>query len=213
MVPVQYIPVLLSFAIYVTCCYVLEFLREKGRTEWKISKKEMKHANKKVAIALSVSNLMLGTLGIVLLTPMLEINERNVHNNLLKLLPLFFLSDTFFYFSHVALHIPFIYERYHKLHHTHVAPIPWTALFVHPGEFVIAFLGIFVLPVWLVGSLHWVTLSLYWSMIMVALVSSHSGLYVPSSAEHHELHHQRMKGNYGSKFGVWDHIFGTVIKT
>jgi sterol desaturase/sphingolipid hydroxylase (fatty acid hydroxylase superfamily) len=131
-----------------------------------------------------------------------------------KLLAMFVLSDFAFYWSHRLLHVPFFYARYHKLHHSHVAPIPWTALYVHPGEFLLAFFGIFVGPVVsmtrLCGRVSWVTLTLFWSGLMVAMVASHSGLYTVG-AEHHEAHHVSRKGNFGASVGFMDRLCGTAI--
>lgn len=33
----------------------------------------------------------------------------------------------------------------------------------------------------------------------------------PIDATHHDMHHLRRKGNYGSDIGVWDRICGTTI--
>jgi len=123
---------------------------------------------------------------------------------------MFFLGDTAFYWSHRFMHIPKIYKFCHKFHHTHLSPISWTSLYVHPGEFLIALLGIFILPVKLANANQNIA-SLYWSLIMLSLVSSHSGMKIPSflSAEHHDEHHRNPKKNFGSDIGVWDYICGT----
>jgi methylsterol monooxygenase len=106
-----------------------------------------------------------------------------------------------FYWSHRIFHIPFFYEKYHKFHHAHVNPIPWTALYVHPGEFIMAFFGIFFLPVAVLPPLWFGTVMIFWSIIMYSLVSSHS-----NENDHHDLHHQTLKGHYGSRLGIWDKI-------
>jgi sterol desaturase/sphingolipid hydroxylase (fatty acid hydroxylase superfamily) len=184
---------------------------------WEIIQPDGPRVDESSCVALSVANLCLGTLGLLFLSPFFHVQSAVASSPMHeagKLLAMFVLSDLAFYWSHRLLHLPFFYARYHKLHHSHVAPIPWTALYVHPGEFLLAFGGIFVAPVvvmaQLCGGLSWATLTLYWSGLMVALVSSHSGLYA-AGAEHHEAHHVLRKGNYGASVGFIDRLCSTAI--
>lgn len=205
----MYLAILSSLATYVGYCYACQYL-------WDPDDYRKRVKDQKAAIALSVSNLMLGTVLLLLVSPAFDVaNQWQPTWSLCWQLPLvFFLADTLFYWSHRALHIPWVYKRYHKLHHRHVSPIPWTALYVHPGEFVTAFVGIFVLPLLVVqfiarGPLWVGTFIMFWNVIMVSLVSSHSGFWY---GDHHETHHNRQTVNFGAKYGIWDRVCGTQVK-
>jgi sterol desaturase/sphingolipid hydroxylase (fatty acid hydroxylase superfamily) len=186
----EYIPVSIAFIVYIVSAYIFSFY----------STRQTKKEN---AVALSVSNLLLGCTLIILLTPWFNFSYRleSIFNETLKLILAFFIADSAFYWSHRLVHTPFFYDNYHKFHHMHVNPIPWTALYVHPGEFIIAFVGIFLLPIALFQNVWFITASIFWSVIMYSLVSSHS-----SEGSHHDIHHQTLKGHFGSRLGIWDSL-------
>lgn len=200
----MYTAILSSFCTYIGYCYGCQYM-------WDPEDYKKRVKDQKGAIALSVSNLMLGTALLLVCAPLFDpVYQWKPSWHVLWHIPLlFFLSDTSFYWSHRMLHIPWVYKRYHKLHHKHVAPIPWTALYVHPGEFITAFVCIFVVPlllVQLVSSIWIGTFVLFWNVIMISLVSSHSGFWV---GNHHEMHHNKPSVNFGSKYGVWDKLCKT----
>lgn len=123
-----------SFGIYILTCYILEYLRPFSTEE--------RVPDKKGTIALSVSNLLLGSSLLLNLRSYIQLSsETHVPGVLLQVLSMLLIADALFYGSHRLLHVPWIYQRYHKLHHRHVSPISWTALYVHPGEFLSAFIG------------------------------------------------------------------------
>lgn len=135
----EYVPVCVSFFVYVFWCYALDWLKAGRGAQIIQPDKSLKLADRRVCVALSVSNLLLGCACGWIATPFLGIQTLSRFFSwrieAAKLLALAFLADSFFYWSHRLLHIPWFFQRYHALHHTHVAPIPWTALYVHPGEF------------------------------------------------------------------------------
>ena len=196
--------VFISFCVYVITCYTLEFVRNI----------DDRVKDTKGTISLSVSNLFLGSSFLLNLKPWIQMSlfeNIAVTNIAFQLANLFFIADSMFYFSHRLLHVPWVYQRYHKLHHRHVSPISWTALYVHPGEFACAFFGIFFVPPfivnsWCYGGIEPIALLIFWNIIMISLVASHSGLFF---AQHHELHHNKQTVNFGSKMGLWDRLFGT----
>jgi sterol desaturase/sphingolipid hydroxylase (fatty acid hydroxylase superfamily) len=127
------------------------------------------------------------------------------------------LSDANFYWSHRLLHHRWFYQSCHKLHHSCKHPIPWTSLYVDVGEFFIAILSSFLLPLWVAGLLglqpNYHTYSLYLIIITFSLVMSHDGMNLPFlSAEHHDQHHEMFHGNYGSRLNFWDRLMNTEIK-
>lgn len=133
----QVIPVLTSFGVYVGMCYGLSGMRRffLGKTEEVAAKNVIQPqghvADESVCIALSVANLLLGAVALTYLSEkglFNVVSGGHVWSELAKLACMLFLSDTSFYWSHRLLHVPWVYTRYHRLHHQHVSPISWTAL-------------------------------------------------------------------------------------
>ena len=185
------IEVLPPFLVYVICCYALEYKQPK--------------IQRSSCVALSVSNLLLGCITAAIATRFFDLTKfTSIPQEFLALVMMGFIGDTLFYWSHRLLHMPFFFQRYHALHHTHVNPISWTALYVHPGEFIIAMAAVFLIPVACVRA-YWITVTLYWSFVMFSLVISHA------ASEHHEAHHLTPKGNFGSRFGIWDKLMRTNL--
>jgi Delta7-sterol 5-desaturase len=106
------------------------------------------------------------------------------------------------------------------VHHQSVNPTPMAALSFHPLEAVLEFafvpVVVFLLPV------HPAVLPLLSLWSMVWNIVGHLGYELfPASftrhwlgqwfntATHHNLHHQRVKGNYGLYFNVWDRLMHT----
>lgn len=108
------IEVLPPFLVYVICCYALEYKQPK--------------IQRSSYIALSVSNLLLGCITAAVATRFFDLSTfTSIPHELLAFGMMGFIGDTLFYWSHRLLHVPFFFQRYHALHHTHVNPISWTA--------------------------------------------------------------------------------------
>jgi sterol desaturase/sphingolipid hydroxylase (fatty acid hydroxylase superfamily) len=204
-----------SFAVYIGSCIFFEQIRRN------CPELSVQHAADIVtpqqrtdSIKTAIINLCVGALILVLISRWIRLDMRYnlIFYEMMKLIVMFFVADTMFYWSHRFLHIPEVYRIAHAQHHSHHEPVPWTSLFVHPIEFIIAFTCIFAGPL-LLFKIHPITATLFLSGIMISLVSSHSGIRVGTlfDATHHDLHHQRRRGNYGSDFGIWDRICGTAI--
>lgn len=128
--------------------------------------------------------------------------------------PLIFLyQDLAVYYCHRAMHIPFLYKRYHKQHHYYKQPTPFTASALHPTEFLIMqslmMIPMFTLPIHTVvyfGNLMYVY---YYGII------THSGINLkpiwPWQADviFHDNHHQFFHVNFGFNFTIWDKLHGT----
>lgn len=55
------------------------------------------------------------------------------------------------------------------------------------------------------------TASLYVFILLFGLTKSHCGIKLPGYSSHfHDVHHEEFLYNYGSDFGVWDRVFGTM---
>ncbi len=131
-----------------------------------------------------------------------------------------FIHDTYFYWTHRAMHRPKLFRLLHKVHHESRQPTPWGAFSFHPYESVIGAAVIpvlvFVIPIH-VGALLFVLV-----VMTVCSVLNHAGYEVfpdrwlrglPGrhliSAAHHNLHHQRYSCNFALYFRFWDKLMGT----
>ncbi|MDA7625718.1 sterol desaturase family protein [bacterium] len=134
---------------------------------------------------------------------------------------MFFLHDTYFYWMHRLMHLPFFFKYIHLVHHKSTNPSPWTAYAFHPLEAVIE-VGIipliaFTLPV------HISSIGFFFLFQIAYNVYGHLGfeLYPKGFNKHwlgrwvntsvaHNLHHKGFHGNYGLYTLLWDRWMGTL---
>ena len=101
------------------------------------------------SIMVSLVNLILSGITFKFIYPFLEQRYINIDHNIsvfneiLRLVFILLLSDTFFYWVHRFLHLPGVYKYAHKMHHSHLDPITWSAFYFHPLELIITFLIVF----------------------------------------------------------------------
>jgi Delta7-sterol 5-desaturase len=128
--------------------------------------------------------------------------------------------DTWFYWTHRLMHVPWFFRTAHAVHHDSRPPTAWAAMSFHPwealtGAVVIPAL-VFLIPIH-VGALGTVltimtvmgvTNHMGWEMFPRWLVRGPAGVWL-ITASHHQRHHDRYKCNYGLYFRVWDRICGT----
>ncbi|WP_343348224.1 sterol desaturase family protein [Sphingomicrobium sp. XHP0239] len=131
-----------------------------------------------------------------------------------------FAHDTWFYWTHRAMHWPPLFKRAHAVHHASRPPTAWAAMSFHPWE---ALTGAIVIPllVFLVP-IHIYALGFVLFVMTFMGVTNHMGWEIfPKwwvhgrlgkhmiTASHHELHHQKYRCNYGLYFRFWDRVCGT----
>ena len=120
-----------------------------------------------------------------------------------------------FYWIHRFLHIPFMYKRFHSLHHRNINIGPWSGMSMHPIE---SFLYISSVCI------HWIILAhpihLIFHLIWLGpgASMSHTGyedLLIKDKKKlslgtfYHQLHHRYYECNYGNQEMPWDRWFGT----
>lgn len=130
-------------------------------------------------------------------------------------------QDSWFYWSHRAMHAsPQLFRLAHKVHHDSRPPTAWTAMSFHPIE---AVSGAIVIPLLvLVVPMHLAMLGLVLAIATVMGVVNHMGWeifpqrFVHSvlgggviTASHHEKHHEDYRCNFGLYFRLWDRLCGT----
>ncbi len=121
--------------------------------------------------------------------------------------------DLWAYVAHRALHLPWMYKNIHKLHHKWKQTTAFTALALHPLEFLLlnggVYIGLYTIP------MHPAAITVNLLYIHFHNVVDHSGVYVEStlpwqpSSLFHDDHHRMFHLNYGQSLTCWDKWGGT----
>ena len=120
-----------------------------------------------------------------------------------------------FYLGHRLLHVKFLYNRFHALHHRNVEVGPWSGLAMHPVEHLIYLSTLMVQ--WLIAA-HPVNALFQLQLAAFYPALSHSGfdklmigkkLGIDGGNHFHYLHHKHFECNYGGSLAPLDKWFGT----
>lgn len=127
------------------------------------------------------------------------------------------LDDTYFYWSHRLLHHPTLYRSIHKVHHVSVDPNPFTTYSFHPLEAAILFFGYRLVPS--IIPVHELAVSIWLLLTLLNSIAIHLGYEIypqwftkskltnwKTSCTHHNMHHEKVKGNYALIFTWWDKL-------
>jgi sterol desaturase/sphingolipid hydroxylase (fatty acid hydroxylase superfamily) len=118
------------------------------------------------------------------------------------------------------MHSPWLFRRFHRVHHKSRTPTPWAAYAFAPTE---AMLEAGILPLaGLFLPMHEITVLLFVTHMILRNVIGHAGielfpswwLNVPllraiTTTTHHDLHHSHGGHNFGLYFTWWDRWMGT----
>ncbi len=131
------------------------------------------------------------------------------------------LHDTYFYWTHRAMHHPKLFKYFHLVHHKSVNPSPWAAYAFHPLEGVVE-AGI-IFPIAFLIPFHPTALMVFLLFMMMYNVYGHLGYEILPKNFHrhfigrwlntsvnHNQHHKHFNGNYGLYFLFWDRWMGTI---
>lgn len=131
--------------------------------------------------------------------------------------------DTWFYWTHRLMHHRWLFKLFHRVHHESTNPTPWAAYSFAPLE---AAMQACIFPL-LVFTVPMHPLAFFAFMIWQIgfNVLGHTGYeYFPkwlmnswlgkvlNTPTNHIQHHEKMRGNYGLYFNVWDRLMGTNHK-
>lgn len=130
--------------------------------------------------------------------------------------------ETYFYWTHRLLHHPRLFRLVHRVHHQSTNPSPWAAQAFHPLEALVE--GGVVVVFALLFPVHPTVVALFMLFSFMYNVYGHLGFEVIpdwvsrgwlgnwlNTATHHNLHHSRVRGNYGLYFTVWDRLMHTLV--
>jgi len=129
----------------------------------------------------------------------------------------FLWSVTHFYLNHRLLHVRWLYDHAHYLHHRNVNTGPWSGIAMHPIEHVIyfsLFMLWWVVPaapfiVVLTGIFNGVSPAISHSGFDRFEVARHNGRTTAGGDYFHHLHHRFFECNYGNRPVPLDKLFGT----
>jgi sterol desaturase/sphingolipid hydroxylase (fatty acid hydroxylase superfamily) len=128
--------------------------------------------------------------------------------------------DTWFYWTHRLMHHRKLFRWFHRVHHLSTNPSPWASYAFAPLE---AFMQALIFPlVVLLMPVHPLAFALFMVWQITFNVVGHTGYeYHPrwlmdtwlgkfiNTPTNHVMHHEKMRGNYGLYFNVWDRLMGT----
>lgn len=137
----------------------------------------------------------------------------------LQLMLFLVVDDALFYFCHRALHTKFLYRHVHSWHHRVHAPFALLGSIMHPVEYLLISGMLVIVP--LAVGMH---VYVFWLCVVLRQWGNaelHAGIEGPWSlmsrlpgaggVRHHDLHHQKVRGNYASLFSHLDRWLGTEL--
>ena len=129
--------------------------------------------------------------------------------------------DTWFYWTHRAMHHPRLFKSFHRFHHRTVTPTPWTAYSFAISE---AFVMVLFMPLWLMAvSTPEPVIFTFLAIMILRNAIGHAGLELHprgwashpllkwiSTTTHHDMHHAgSFNHNFGFYFTWWDKLMST----
>ena len=110
-----------------------------------------------------------------------------------------------------------MYKTIHKYHHYFIRITLFSALAVHPIEYLllvtITFTFLFIVPI------HIMSVVINLTYVFIYNIINHSGvkmslylIWEPNSM-YHDDHHRYIHTNYGQSLIIWDKLFNTIRKT
>ena len=120
-----------------------------------------------------------------------------------------------FYWIHRLLHVPFMYKRFHALHHRNVNVGPWSGLSMHPVEHLLYFSTVLIHAVVASHPVHLINHLIYQTLGAAMTHTGYENLLIKDKRRlvlgtfFHQLHHRFFECNYGNQEMPWDRWFGT----
>jgi len=211
----------LAFLIF----YVLFTSKFKGKIQSRNAKR--KDFIREIIHSLPVSIIVGVVLALFLFTPLKQYTK--IYTNLtdyplwwppVGLLLIMIVHDAYFYWTHRLMHHPRLFKVVHLEHHKSTNPSPWTSLSIHTYEAIIE-AGIIPIILLLIPMPRW-GLLIFGTIALLFSVYGHLGYEIApkwfrhsvlfevfNTSVHHNIHHEKFKGNYGYYFRFWDRVMGT----
>lgn len=199
------------------------FLKNKIQNRWA----KQKHFRNEIKNSLISSFVMVLFILLILNTNAIdhsrfyfEINEFPIWYWPLSILFALLVHDTYFYWAHRLMHFPFLYKRFHLVHHKSVNPSPFASFSFHFLEAIVE--GAAIIPIVFLVPMHYSSIILFSILSFSVNVYGHLGFEIApkwfrksilfeviNTSVHHNLHHSKFDGNYGLYTRFWDRVMGT----
>ena len=170
-----------------------------------------------------VSLIIVSALGLYYLYPLFDpVINFNIKFIMLQIILILLVDDLYFYCLHTWMHKnQFILNKIHRVHHRAISPFALEYIYVHPLEWIMGYVGPFI-AIFLISIFSPINILAFWIYQFIRNIHEldvHSGFksifskWIPfwGESEHHDLHHEKLNGNYATTFTLWDHIFKTKI--
>lgn len=133
--------------------------------------------------------------------------EKNTYDVLKKLGITFLIEEGWFYVLHRIFHIPYLYRKFHHIHHEAAQPYSWTTNYCHwVEELVVNLPSVALGVIW--TQMSWWLACIWYSFITFRNMVYHSGHKIIFDPTHHDEHHRTKTNNYALTPCI-DKFFGT----
>jgi len=211
--------------------FYLVFYVWKNKTIWRAKIQQRYPENKQVIREIVNSFITIIIFGLVIISVIYaskagltriypNISDKGWGYYIFSILLMILMHDTYFYWTHRAMHWKPLFKAVHKTHHLSTNPTPFAAYAFHPLEAVIE-IGIVPLIAFTIPY-HGTALTLFSLYSLLLNVTGHLGFELfpkgfasnkffkwHNTSTHHNMHHRLVKCNYGLYFNIWDRLMGT----
>ena len=219
--------------LIIVCCNIFGFflsllsIHSTYLHKYRIQKRRIKSNTFYDRLPLIIFNIILliiiSSIGLYYLYPLFDpFLNYNIWIILVQLFIILFIDDLYFYFLHAWMHKNrYILDKIHRIHHKAISPFALEYIYVHPLEWIMGYVGPFI-AIFLISLFNPINILAFWIYQLIRNMHEldvHSGFksifskWIPfwGESEHHDLHHEKLNGNYATTFTLWDHIFKTKI--
>ena len=228
----------LTFVFYtiliIVCCNIFGFflslvsIHVNFLSKYRIQRRKIKASIFYDRLPLILFNIVLliivSAIGLYYLYPLFDpVINFNIKSIVLQIMLILLVDDLYFYFLHTWMHKnQFMLNKIHRIHHQAISPFALEYIYVHPLEWIMGYIGPFI-AIFLISIFSPINILAFWIYQFIRNIHEldvHSGFksifskWIPfwGESEHHDLHHEKLNGNYATTFTIWDHIFKTKIK-
>ena len=197
-------------------------------SKYRIQKRKLKVSafyNRLPLIVFNIFSLIsISSIGLYFLYPIMFDNEIEINftSIMIQLFIILIIDDFYFYILHSWMHSnKYILDKIHRVHHRVISPFALEYIYVHPLEWMLGYVGPFlaIFCISLVSPVNILSFWLYQLIRNLHELDVHSGFksffskWIPfwGESEHHDLHHEKLNGNYATTFTIWDSIFKTKL--
>ena len=167
--------------------------------------------------------ILISSIGLYYIFPLFDpILNFSIYGVFIQLFIILLIDDFYFYVLHLWMHKnQYVLNHIHRIHHKAITPFALEYIYVHPLEWIMGYIGPFIaiLVISLFSPVSIVAFWLYQLIRNIHELDVHSGFksffsqWIPfwGESEHHDMHHEKLNGNYATTFTIWDQIFKTKI--